>query len=53
MKHAWALTNYGLIMVKTAKKRDEFNASSEEKKRKALKSVVFVDLQTRYNHSKC
>ena len=31
MKHARALTNYGLIMVKTAKKRDEFDASPEGK----------------------
>ena len=38
MKHARALTNYGLIMVKTAKKRDEFNASPEGKKQKALKA---------------
>jgi len=38
MKIAWALTNYGLIMVKTAKKRDEFDESPEGKKRKALKA---------------
>ena len=38
MKHARALTNYGLITVKTAKKRDEFDASPEGKKRQALKA---------------
>jgi hypothetical protein len=38
MKLARALINYGLIMVKTAKKRDEFNASPEGKKQKALKA---------------
>ncbi len=38
MKHARALTNYGLIMVETAKKRDEFDASPDGKKRKALKA---------------
>ena len=38
MKLAWALTNYGRIMVETAKKRDEFNASPEGKKQKALKA---------------
>jgi len=38
MKLARALTNYGLIMVETAKKRDEFNASPEGKKQKALKA---------------
>jgi hypothetical protein len=37
MKHARALTNYGLIMVKTAKKRDEFDASPDGKKQKTLK----------------
>ena len=31
MKHARALTNYRLIMVETAKKRDEFDASPEGK----------------------
>ncbi len=36
MKHARALTNYGLIMIETAKKRDEFDASPEGEKRKAL-----------------
>jgi len=50
MKHARALTNYDLIMVETAKKRDEFDASPEGKKRKALS---FVDTQTHYDHSKC
>jgi len=29
MKLAWALTNHSLIMVKTAKKRDECNESPE------------------------
>ena len=53
MKHARALTNYGLIMVKTAKKRDEFDASPDEKKTKGVESVVFVDTQTHYDHSKC
>jgi hypothetical protein len=38
MKHARALTNYRLIMVKTTKKRDEFDASPEGKKQKALKA---------------
>ena len=38
MKHARALTNYGLIMVKTAKKRDEFDASPDGEKQKALKA---------------
>ena len=38
MKHAQTLTNYGLIMVETAHKRDEFDASPDGKKRKALKA---------------
>ena len=38
IKLARALTNYRLIMVETAKKRDEFDASPEGKKRKALKA---------------
>ena len=38
IKLARALTNYRLIMVKTAKKRDEFDVSPEGKKRKALKA---------------
>ncbi len=38
MKHARALTNYGLIMVETAKKRDEFDASPDGKKWKVLKA---------------
>ena len=38
MKLARALTNYGLIMIETANKRDEFNASPEGKKQKALKA---------------
>jgi hypothetical protein len=37
MKLARALTNYRIIMVKTAKKRDEFDASPDGKKQKALK----------------
>ena len=53
MKHARALSNYGLIMVKTAKKRDELDASPDGIKAKGVESVVFVDTQTRYDHSKC
>ena len=42
MKLAWALTNYGLILVETAKWRDEFDASPEGKKRKALKAWLLL-----------
>ena len=42
MKHARALTNYGLILVETAKLRDEFDASPEGKKRKALKAWLLL-----------
>ncbi len=36
LKLARSLTNYDLIIVETAKKRDEFDASPEGKKQKAL-----------------
>ena len=53
-KLARALTNYSLILVETAKLRDEFDASPEGGKMKGIESVVVVDAQTRYyDHSKC
>jgi hypothetical protein len=45
IKLARALTNYRLIMVKTAKKRDEFDASPEGKKQKALKAWFSLTLK--------
>jgi hypothetical protein len=41
-KLARALTNYGIILVETAKLRDEFDASPEGKKCKALKAWLLL-----------